>query len=252
MRATGENHGIPDIRMPSDDLAEIRKHCLPESCSEPKVSVIVPAYNTEKFIRRCLHSLVRQSLKEIEIIVVNDGSTDSTAEKIREIAGFDRRVKVISQNNQKQGAARNRGMKAASGEYLGFVDSDDWVNDNYFEKLYSAAKKYDSDIALAVNVRVGNGRTKKRLDIDREALALSLQERIDISGQAANPCPTNKIYRHRWLLEHKIFYPEGVYCEDKLFTIRALYHANALAAVPGTFYCYFRNPQSTVYRRSKK
>lgn len=225
--------------------------CCKQSYSLPKVSVIVPAYNTEDYIASSLHSLIAQTLKEIEIIVVDDGSTDSTASKVREIAGLDARIKFFSQSNQKQGAARNRGIEIATGEYIGFVDSDDWVSCDYFEKLYNAARKYDADIALATNVRIGNGKTKKRLNIESEVFVQTLQDRIDISKQAKNPCPTNKIYRRELLLGHNIFYPEGIYCEDKLFTMQSLYYANGLVTVPETFYYYFRNPHSTVLSSSQ-
>lgn len=229
----------------------ISGYCRSQVCEHPKISVIVPAYNTEKYIAKCLRSITGQTLREIEIIVINDGSTDGTLNEIESCAKNDIRIKVINQSNQKQGAARNRGIRSARGKYIGFVDSDDWVDADYFEKLYAAARKYDADLALATNVRIGNGRTKKRLHIEHEFCARSLQERIDISKQAKNPCPTNKIYRKKLLLDNNIFYPEGIFCEDKLFTIQALYYANAMVAVPDTFYYYFRNPHSTVNSKSK-
>ena len=217
-----------------------------------KVSIIVPVYNTEKFLDTCLSSLVNQTLNDIEIICINDGSTDNSLDKINSYAQKDSRIKVINQENKKQGAARNSGLRAATGEYIGFVDSDDWVDLNYYERLYNTAKKYNSDIALAANIRIGNGKTKKRLDITKEEVANTLQEKIDIGNQAKNPCPTNKIYRHSMLKDNNITWPEGVYCEDKLFTIKAVYYANSIVTVPGVSYYYFRNPNSTVHTKSKK
>ena len=170
----------------------------------PKVSVIVPAFNVEKYISKCLLSLVNQTLKDIEVIVINDGSTDKTLEIVQKFEELDKRIRIINQENQKQGAARNRGMEIAEGEYVGFVDSDDWVDLDYFEKLYLTAKKYNSDIALATNVRIGNGKTKKRLNIEKEEFVTSLQDKIDISHQAKNPCPTNKIYRRELFEKNKI------------------------------------------------
>lgn len=234
-----------------DKVLTVKDYCQSVPCINPKVSVIIPAYNTEKYIAKCLISLISQTLKEIEIIVVDDGSTDSTSEIIKVFAAADSRVKVISQKNKKQGAARNRGMEIAVGEYIGFVDSDDWVDKDYYEKLYNAAKKYNSDLALAVNVRIGNGKTKKRLNISEETFVTSLQEKIDISGQVKNPCPTNKVYRREMLNANSIIWPEGVYCEDKLFTIKAVYYANGLVAVPDVYYYYYRNPNSTVNNKSK-
>ena len=217
-----------------------------------KVSVIIPVFNTEKYISKCLSSLVNQTLDDIEIICVNDGSTDNSLEIIEKIANNDARIKIINQEHKKQGAARNAGLKIAEGEYIGFVDSDDWIDLNYYEMLYNTAKKYDADIALATNVRIGNGKTKKRLEITEEKTAVTLQEKIDIGNQVKNPCPTNKIYRHSMLKENNIIWQEGVYCEDKLFTIQAIYYANKIVTVPDVNYYYFRNPNSTVHTKSEK
>lgn len=148
-----------------------------------KVSVIIPVFNTEKYINKCLSSLVNQTLDDIEIICVNDGSADNSLEIIEKIANNDARIKIINQEHKKQGAARNAGLKIAEGEYIGFVDSDDWIDLNYYEMLYNTAKKYDADIALATNVRIGNGKTKKRLEITEEKTAVTLQEKIDIGNQ---------------------------------------------------------------------
>lgn len=216
------------------------------------VSVIVPVYNTEKYLEKCLESLINQTLKNIEIICVNDGSTDKSCDIIKKYQEKDNRIKLINQSNQKQGAARNNGTKIATGEYIGFVDSDDWVDLDFYEKLYNAAKKYNSDIALATNVRVGNKKTKKRLNIVEEKFVTDLQDKLDISNQVKNPCPTNKIYRLEMLKSNDIVWPEGVYCEDKLYTIKAVYFANGIVTVPNTNYYYYRNPTSTVNSKSKK
>ncbi len=217
-----------------------------------KVSVILPVYNCEKYLEKCLDSLVNQTLLDIEIVCVNDGSTDNSLNILEKYARLDNRVIIISQENKKQGAARNRGMAAACGEYVGFVDADDWVDLDYYEKLYMAAKKYDSDIALAANIRIGHGRTKKRLNISLEKFVTKLQDKIDICNQPENPCPTNKIYKMSMLRNYGITWPEGCYCEDKLFTIKAVYYANGITAVPGVSYYYYRNPDSTVKKQTRK
>ena len=113
---------------------------------EPKVSIIVPAYNAENYIEKCILSLTKQTLKEIEIIVVNDGSIDNTSSILSAIANKDSRIKIINQENKKQGAARNRGLEIAQGEYIIFVDSDDEIELNYCEELYNTAQKYNADI----------------------------------------------------------------------------------------------------------
>lgn len=217
-----------------------------------KVSIIVPIFNTEKYIEKCLNSLVNQTLSDIEIICINDGSTDNSMITVRHFANRDSRIKIIEQQNLKQGAARNNGMKIASGEYIGFVDSDDWVDLNYFEKLYTIAKKYDADIALATNIRVGRYKRKKRLNIENELFVTTLQDKFDICQQWKNECPTNKIYRNEMLKANNITWPEGCYCEDKLFTVQAVYYANGVVSTPGINYYYFRNPNSTVNTKKRK
>ena len=217
-----------------------------------KVSVIVPVFNTEKYLEKCLNSLINQTLQDIEIICVNDGSTDKSADIIKKFANKDTRFKLINQENKKQGAARNTGMKIAKGEYIGFVDSDDWVDLEYYEKLYNAAKKYNADMALATNIRTGHGKDKKRLNITEEKFVTTLQDKIDVCQQWKNECPTNKIYRHSILKNNNIKWPEGVYCEDKLFTIKAVYYANSIVTVPDINYYYYRNPNSTVNSKAQK
>ena len=217
-----------------------------------KVSVIIPAYNAEEYIEKCITSLINQTLKDIEIIVVNDGSTDGTEEIARKLALIDKRITVLSQENKLQGAARNAGTNISRGEYIGFVDADDWVDLDYYEKLYLAAKKYNSDIALANYTRIGNGKTKKRLNIEKEEFVTGLQEKIDICSQVKNPCPTNKIYRRETLVKNNIEWEEGVYCEDKIFTLKAIYYANGVVTVPEITYYYYRSPHSTVKTKDKK
>lgn len=217
-----------------------------------KVSIIIPVYNTEEYIEKNLNSLVNQTLREIEIIVVNDGSTDNSMTIVEEFAARDSRIKIINQRNLKQGAARNNGIKIAGGEYIGFVDSDDWVDLDYYERLYNTAKKYNSDLALATNVRIGNGQTKKRIHITKEDFITDLQKKMDICHQWKDGCPTNKLYRRSFLETNNIVFPEGVSCEDKIFTTKSVYYANGIATVPNLYYYYFRNPNSTVKERNKK
>lgn len=217
-----------------------------------KVSIIVPVFNTEKYIEKCLNSLVNQTLKEIEIIIVDDGSTDASIKIVEGYAKIDNRIRIFKQENKRQGAARNVGISHAAGEYVGFIDSDDWVDLNYFEKLYNSAKKHNSDLALATNVRIGNGKTKKRLHIKDEILVENLQEKIDLCNLYKDACPTNKIYRLNFIKEKNILFPEGVYCEDKIFTTKAVFYANGIATAPNVYYYYYRNPDSTVNSNKNK
>ena len=105
-----------------------------------KISIIVPVYNTEKYLSKCLNSLIKQTYKDIEIIVVNDGSKDKSLEIAKKFAKQDNRIKVFNKENGGLSSARNFGIEKASGEYIGFVDSDDYIKENMFEILYNMIK----------------------------------------------------------------------------------------------------------------
>lgn len=115
----------------------------------PKVSIVVPVYNVEKYLRECLDSLLAQKLKEIEIIVVNDGSTDSSPEIAAEYAAKDSRVRLISKENEGYGKTMNRGFAEARGEYVGIVESDDFADPRMFKDMYKFAKRHDLDLVKA-------------------------------------------------------------------------------------------------------
>lgn len=114
----------------------------------PKLSIIVPVYNGEKYIRKCIDSILNQSFKDMEIIVINDGSTDTTEEILKTYLEKDKRIKLINNKNSGPAAARNKGIKAARGNYIGFVDSDDYIELTMYEKLYEAAEKSNVEVIM--------------------------------------------------------------------------------------------------------
>ena len=113
---------------------------------QPKVSILVPCYNVEKYLPQCLDSIVGQTLRDIEIIVINDGSKDSTLDIIKSYAARDDRIKVIDKENEGYGKSMNRGLDAATGEYVGIVESDDWVDTDMFENLVKIADENNVDV----------------------------------------------------------------------------------------------------------
>lgn len=121
-----------------------------------KVSVIVPIYNADKYLEQCLDSIVNQTLKDIEIILIDDGSTDGSAEICKKYLS-DSRVSYYHKENEGLAAARDDGMMRASGEYIGFVDSDDWIEADMYEKMYNAAKSNDSDVVFCNCIQNENG-----------------------------------------------------------------------------------------------
>lgn len=218
-----------------------------------KISVIVPVYNVEKFLVRCLDSLVHQTLEEIEIICVDDGSIDNSLDILRKYARQDSRVVVVSQENLGPSAARNRGIQIATGEYIGFVDGDDWVDLDFFEKLYGSAKKYDADIACASVLRkFKSGRKRQKVLIEKEELIVSPGKKFKATGAPHFSYVWNKIYRRTALRRRKIEFKVGVFFEDIDFTIRALYYLQRLVTVPGVSYYYWVNVHSITRAMSDK
>ena len=230
----------------------IEQYKFRNECANPKVTIIIPVYNAREYIERCMHYLVMQTLEDIEIIVVNDGSTDNSMEPVVKLAQIDKRIKIINQQNMLQGAARNNGLKYARGEYIGFCDADDYVDLDYYESLYNIAKAHDADIALAENVRVSITKYKPRLCIRNEIEYEDIMNKFKVCNQNKNECPTNKIYRKEYIDKYNIRFTEGVYCEDKLFSITAVYYANKIATVPDVRYFYWENPRSTVNSRKTR
>lgn len=126
------------------------------------ISIIVPIYNMEMYIERCLHSLLTQTFKRIEIIAVNDGSTDQTGDILSKYQEKDKRLKVFYQENKGVSQARNFGLKHAEGEYIGFVDPDDWVHQDMYEALYEALQREQADIAMCRYTRAYQHFSKER------------------------------------------------------------------------------------------
>jgi glycosyltransferase involved in cell wall biosynthesis len=213
-----------------------------------KVSVIVPVHNVEKFLRQCLDTLISQTLAEIEIICVNDGSSDGSGAILDEYAAKDGRIVVVHQENLGQSVARNRGMDLAKGEYIGFVDSDDWVDLNYFEKLYDVAKKYDADISCCSFFRVypPSSRVRKKVVIAEEGVFESVRDKYRITDTPRMCHVFNKIYRRSVLEKLGLKFRPGIFFEDIPFSIRAIFFMKKLAVTPKTRYHYRANNDSIL------
>jgi glycosyltransferase involved in cell wall biosynthesis len=194
-----------------------------------------------------MRSVIDQTLRDIEIICINDGSTDRSLEILEKFALDDDRIIIISRENKGQGAARNCGLDVAVGEYIGFVDGDDWIDINYFERLYVAAKKYDASMSCCSIVRkYPSSRTRTKLEIKEEKLYTSAAGKFQITETPRKCYVYNKIYKRSELLQHKIRFPEGVSFEDIAFSIRALYFLGKLVTVPEIIYSYRVNYKSTT------
>lgn len=219
-----------------------------------KLSIVVPVYNAEKFLVKCVNSLLGQNVKDIEVILVNDGSKDNSLEICNEFAKKDSRVKVFSQENSGQGKARNVGMDAANGEFITFMDSDDWVDIDYYEKLIDAAVRNYADIACGSILRVRKEYKKFRINYKEEKVYTKPQEKVD-AARVPDMCYVwNKVYRRSLFERLNLRFVEGMFFEDVDFVTRAVYFSNKIVTVPGTYYNYWTNGNSTVktMRKSDK
>lgn len=217
-----------------------------------KVSIIVPVYNVEKYLRKCIDSLINQTLNDIEIICINDGSTDKSLKILKEYKNKDSRIILFNQENSGQSVARNRGIEIAKGEYLGFVDPDDWIDLDYYEKLYNAASTNDTDIAVGGIIRVTGIKKKKFLNFEKETLTDNTKLKFELCDVPEKSYIWNKIYKTQKLKEINLKFEEGRIFEDCIFTPQALFFLGKMVTVPNTYYYYLRRNNSTVKQRSQK
>lgn len=216
------------------------------SSEDEKVSIVIPVYNSEKYLAECLDSLVSQTLENIEIICVNNGSVDESLHILQEYAQKDARLKVFDIENNGPGAARNFGITQACGEYIGFCDSDDWVDLDFYEKLYGAAKKYDADLACASMQRVRKHHSKFRIKIEKEAVFTDIQEKLDVCNIPKMCYTPNKIYKRTSLINSGVKFREGCFFEDVDYMFKVAYFLPKLVTVPSVCYYYRVNPCSIV------
>ncbi|MGV8984107.1 glycosyltransferase [Clostridium sp.] len=222
-----------------------------------KVSIIVPVYNTEKYLDKCLHSLVNQTLDLIEIIIVNDGSTDKSQVIIDDYMNkYPDRVKVYIKSNGGLSEARNFGIEKAIGEYIGFVDSDDYVNINMFKSLYEAAILKNADIVECdyknfyykqeeiVFFEPDNKTNKKYRDITINENKSIIDEITDMAW--------NKIYRKKLFSEFTIRYPKGLWHEDYATTPILISKADKYVQTYDVGYYYLQRENSITHCVSSK
>ena len=211
-----------------------------------KISVVVPVYNTEKYLKRCLNSLINQTFKDIEIICVDDGSTDNSMEILNEYAAKDSRIKIITQSNAGVSVARNNGIKIATGDYISFIDADDSVDLKFLDKLYNAATTNNSDIAVAPIIRKKKSTERFRVNYSGEKIYTSLQDKLDICKIPDCSYVWNKLYKAELVKQFK--FKEGMYFEDVQWLPEVIKHANSVVTVDQTYYTYYKNPNSIVVR----
>ena len=226
--------------------------------SRPKVSIVVPIYNVEKYLKQCIDSLLNQTLKDIEIILVDDGTPDLAGQIADEYASNYANVKVIHQKNAGLGPARNTGIKHASGEYVGFVDSDDWVDSKMYQKLYNLAIDNKADIVVSGHCDVANDKIVKtkahplagNCYSDKKDL---LEIRNQIFGHAHTDAEIEafpmsvcmSLYRNEYLKMNDLKF-ENVISEDTVFNLFAYKFANCIYFSNATDYFYRKEEQVSI------
>lgn len=207
------------------------------------ISIIIPIYNSERYLKRCLDSVVSQSLKEIEIICIDDYSMDKSVDIVEDFMKSDARVKLFK-NKRNKGVSfcRNYGIKIANSDYIGFVDSDDSIDINMYKTMYELAKKDDSCMVIC-NFRVID---KFGIKDFKSFFKNQTKELLfkNILSKELMPHPWNKIYKKKLFLKNKIKYLENRVYEDAEATHKLIYYANKISISEEVLYNYYINPNS--------
>ncbi len=217
-----------------------------------EISVIIPAYNVGKYLGDCLETLLNQSFKDIEIIVVNDGSVDNTAEILSNYAQkYPDIITAVSQENQGQSVARNTAIALAKGKYLAFIDSDDRIKDNMLEILYNKAIESDCDVvACNVNCVYPDKTVVINSGIHCNSKALSVEEKKELFSMYPIVC--NKLFKKELFTEKGLKFEPGIWFEDVLFVNMMIAKISSIAYVEDSLYDYIQRPNSVTYTYSDK
>ncbi|MGL5260683.1 MAG: DNA-deoxyinosine glycosylase [Lachnospiraceae bacterium] len=215
-----------------------------------KVSLIIPIYNAEKYLRRCLSSAMSQNFSDMEILLMNDGSTDDSLEICYEYEKMDKRFRIITKENSGVSDTRNLALKEAKGEYLQFMDSDDWITPDATECLVYAADKYDCDLVVADFYRVDGAvftekqHIRERGSLTREMFAeYMMEEPADFYYGVL----WNKLYRNSIIKENNIEMDTTInWCEDFLFNLEFIRYAKKFTAIQTPIYYYMKRKGSLV------
>lgn len=212
----------------------------------PKVSVVVPVYNVEDYVEKCLRSILGQAFTDIEVLAVDDGTKDSSGEICERIAAEDSRLRVIHQENQGLGGARNTGIEAAAGEWLLLVDSDDWLEPGILERALSAGEKHGADMVMFAFQTVDEqGRVLQKFveDVPLDT-PLSPQEHGEVLFTA--PCAWNKLYRAELFQKTGVRYPPRVWYEDVRTTPKLMAASRCLVFLGDVGYNYLQRAGSIM------
>lgn len=221
--------------------------------STPLISIIIPCYNVERYIDRCLESVINQTYKNLEIILIDDGSPDDSGKKCDYWAKKDKRITVIHQKNTGLGLARNAGLKAAHGEYIAFIDSDDYIDCTMYEKLYLQAVSSDSDIVYCGHIKQMNDGSDVLVKDFEDVEIFERDELVELSQSFFKPSKRDgkmltmsvwhSIYK-RSVINQQFYSEREVGSEDIHFQICAMLNSSRVSFIPDTLYIYCYNGES--------
>lgn len=213
-----------------------------------KISVIIPIYNDEEFLRKCLDSVLHQSLKEIEIICINDGSTDSTSDILEEYQNLWNNLKIYTQDNKGVSSARNRGISLSRGEYIAFMDGDDYYpSDDVLEALYEAAKRAQVKICGGSCIEDTKGQINRCISGIRAPMYFAEEKTMSFNEYAFPNGFTRFIYSRKMLMEGNIKFPNVRVYEDPPFLAMAMIKGNVFHAINKEVYCYRVGIHKRIY-----
>ena len=228
---------------------------------KPIISVIVPVYNVEKYLAKCLDTILAQTFSNIEIICVNDGSTDNSRKILAQYAQKDSRVKIVDKKNGGLSSARNAGMKVATGEFYSFIDSDDWIEETMLEKLYNSMVSLNTDISICAvhqydetNQRIDDSNPYYTLGYFDESFDNKAFSYVDTKPFLLDVCVMawNKLYRKSFIDECNAEFPEGLIFEDGPFFFSIFFKTQRVSIVRDFLYYYRINRSGSIIQKAGK
>jgi len=212
--------------------------------NNPKISVVIPVYNGEKYVAQCIENILHQTYNNLEIIVINDGSTDDSA-KIAEHYP----VHLINQENRGLSASRNRGIEAATGEYIHFMDVDDYINQEYYSSMAEAITLTGADIACSG--MVNEPKPHRTMLFTEQAVFSTIDEKLKITNVGKWGFVWRYLFKIDLLKAHHLRFEEGRLIEDLPFSLPAVYFADKLVVVPNAIYTYTLREDSIMTKKDK-
>lgn len=215
--------------------------------NNPLISIVVPVYNVDQFVSKCIESILQQTLKDYELIVINDGSTDNSLSEIKKFK--DKRLKIINQKNKGLSGARNAGIKEAIGKYITFIDSDDWISKNYLEVMWKYAQKYNADI---VSIKECVVDSKNNYHYKNRKFRVYKQDIADaLFGSFDTNYAWGKLIRREIISKYEIEFPQGRNYED-IGTMYKIYDKAKVLVVSNKGAYFYRIRKNSITNNIKE